>query len=108
VGEEVAQILSELAPLGGISATALVGLYVLLVMTGKVPTRGMVDLLEKQVVSKDAEIDRWRTAWENINTAQLETSKQLEKLVEKTDIAAGRDELVVSLLQSLRDRAGLT
>jgi hypothetical protein len=93
VGEEIVQILSGLAPLGGISATALVGVYVLLVMLGKVPTPGMVTLLKEQVLSKDAEIDRWRTAWENINTAQLETSKQLEKLVEKTDIAASRDEL---------------
>jgi hypothetical protein len=108
VGEEIVQILSGLAPLGGISATALVGVYVLLVMLGKVPTPGMVTLLKEQVLSKDAEIDRWRTAWENINTAQLETSKQLEKLVEKTDIAASRDELVVSLLQSLRNKAGLT
>lgn len=109
------QVVSELIPWGGISASGVLIGLVILVFLGKIPTPGTVRVLEQRIADKDAqiarqdiEIDHWRTAWTNVNTAQLENSKQLEKLVEKTDISASHQELVVSLLKSLRKQAGLT
>lgn len=109
------EIVSNLGPLGGISAGSVLIFLVILVFLGKIPTPATVKALEQRVADKEAEIarniveiDHWRTAWTNINSAQLETSKQLERLVEKTDTAAARDELVVSLLQSLRTQTGVT
>lgn len=113
--EGLGELTAALAPLGGISAGGILTILIVMVFMGKIPTPGTVRVMEQRIADKDAEIardrveiDHWRTAWTNINAAQLETSKQLEKLVEKTDTAAGRDELVVSLLQSLRTQAGLT
>lgn len=113
--EGMGEVLSNLGPLGGISAGSLLVFLAIMFFLGKIPTPGMIKLMEQRIADKDAqiarqdiEIDHWRTAWTNINAAQLETSKQLEKLVEKTDTAAARDELVVSLLQSLRSQTGVT
>jgi hypothetical protein len=113
--EGLGEIIQNLGPLGGISAGSVLIFLVIMVFLGKIPTPATVTALRERIADKDAEIGRkdveiahWRTAWTNINAAQLETSKQLEKLVEKTDVAAARDELVVSLLQSIRNQAGLT
>lgn len=83
-------------------------LLCLLVMFGVIPTPGQAKDWRQQIVDANARAERWQSAWEKLNEAQLENSKQLEKLVEKTDVAAARDELVVSLLQSIREKAGLT
>lgn len=83
-----------------IGAGALVFVIVLLVLRRKL-------IPEQTLLDQQAETERWRTAYENERTARAENSRQLEKLVEKTDLAAARDELVVSLLQSIREKAGL-
>lgn len=88
-------------PIGQLSAGALVALIVLLILRRKL-------VPEQYLIDQQAETERWRSAYENERTARAENSRQLEKLVEKTDLAAARDELVVSLLQSIRDRAGVT
>lgn len=101
------ELISQVGLLPTTAGGALL-LLCLLVMFGIIPTPGQAKDLRAQITAADARAERWQTAWEKLNEAQLENSKQLEKLVEKTDVAAARDELVVSLLQSIREKAGLT
>lgn len=88
-------------PLGQLSAGALVALIVLLILGRKL-------IPERYLLDAQAEAERWRQAYENERVARAEDSQQLQRLMEKTDLAAARDELVVSLLQSIREKAGIT
>ena len=113
--EGLGELMKALAPLGGISAGGILTFLAIMFFLGKIPTPGMIKLMEQRIADKDAqivrqdvEIDHWRTAWTNVTAAQVENSKQLEKLVEKTDTAAAHNDLVVSLLKSLRTQTGLT
>jgi hypothetical protein len=113
--EGLGEVLSNLGPLGGVGAGTILFMLMILVFMGKIPTPATVRQLEARIADRDAEIARerietahWREAWTNVNAAHLENSKQLEKLVEKTDARTAHDELVVSILQSLRNQAGLT
>ena len=99
MGGEVAKLLTS-PPSGWVVAAAL-GLFVIWLLLRRkiVPEQNLID--------QQRETERWRTAYENEHTARLENLRQLDKLVEKTDLAAARDELAVSILQALREKAGL-
>ncbi len=101
------ELISQIGILPTTAGGALL-LICLLVIFGVIPTPGQAKEWRRQIDAADARAERWQTAWEKVSDAQRENAKQLEKLVEKTDVAAARDELVVSLLQSIRDKAGLS
>jgi hypothetical protein len=68
-------------PIGQISAGALLGLWVLLIMVGKLPTAGQVRDLRQQVADAHADRDKWRQSAEDWQRGTLTLGMSMEKVV---------------------------
>lgn len=84
-------------PLVGLTAPALLGIAILLLLTGRIVPRA-------HITDKDKEIERWRLAYEAEREARIVSDNQTTKLL--VAVEANRD-VLFALLRVLNPRAGL-
>lgn len=83
----------DLTPyLGDLGPTALLGITILLILTGRLVTRGALR-------DKQDEADRWRHAWELSEQARREERRQTEQMLDGLN-------LITHIVRSIRTAVG--
>lgn len=68
-------------PIGQLGAGALLGLWVLLVMLGKLPTPGQMRDMRQQILDVQADREFWRSSAEKWQEGTLKLGMSMEKVV---------------------------